>query len=129
VGVILRCRMPVLLLAATVALGTPALAATLDIPGPYGNETGCQVLAGGAYTSDDKLILRPDSIEAHESICEFVEVLPTKDGAAVITGFCQGEGSMWTRLYVVSPPDPENGEMRQIFFDNGELWAEVRPCG
>ena len=119
------------LLGALVAtcIAAPVFAATLDIPGPYGNETGCKVLAGGEYTSDDKLILRPDSVEAHESGCEFVEVLPSKDGGAVITGYCQGEGSLWTRQYVVSPPDPENGNKRQIFFDDGELWAEVGPCG
>ena len=122
-------RLRAALVAAFVgAMPVVASAATLDIPGPYGNETGCKVLAGGAYASDDKLILRPDSIEAHESICEFVEVLPTKDGAAVVTGYCQGEGALWARQYVVSAADPENSNRRQIFVGDGEFWAEVGPC-
>jgi len=106
----------------------PALAATLDLPGVYGNATGCRVLAGGAYTSDDKLILRPDSVEAHESVCEFVEVLPAKRGASVVKSLCEGEGSMWTRDLIISGPDEENNT-RLIFNDDGSLWAEVAPCG
>lgn len=105
-----------------------AIAATLDLGGTYGNATGCKVLAGGEYLSDDKLILRPDSIEAHESVCEFVEVLPARRGASVVKSLCEGEGTMWTRDFIISGPDEENNT-RLIFHDDGSLWSEVAPCG
>jgi len=107
--------------------GSPVAAQSLQISTVHGNETGCRVLAGGAYESDDKFLLHPDRYEAHESSCEFVEVLVSRAGAQVVKALCQGEGSYWVQSIIVSEPDPE-GDSLLVFFDNGELWHEVKPC-
>lgn len=83
--------------------------------------------AGGPYDSDDKFLLRADGYEAHESGCEFVEVLPSRAGAKVVKALCEGEGTFWLQSIIISPPDPENDSLL-VFFDNGELWQEVSPC-
>ena len=104
-----------------------ALAEPLAIEGVYGNETGCRVEAGGPYNGDDKFILRPTELEAHESLCEIVGVMPSRSGASVVTTLCSVEGMYEIRMYTVSEPDPENDSLL-VFFSNGELWHEVRPC-
>ena len=114
-------------LPALLIISTTAAAAQLDIDGIHGNETGCRVEAGGTYTSDDRFVLRADSYQAHESVCEFVEVLSSRSGAQVVKALCQGEGSYWLQSIIVSEADPE-GDSLLVFFDNGELWHEVRPC-
>jgi hypothetical protein len=108
-------------------LATSALAQSLDLATPYGNETGCRVAAGGAYTGDDRFLMRPDGYEAHESACEFVAVQVARDGAQLATALCQGEGAYWTKTLIISPPDPENNTLL-VFFEDGELWHEVKPC-
>jgi hypothetical protein len=118
-------------LAATLILLLPAVAtgAVLDLAGVHGNEAGC-AYANGAYpASEEKLILRADSIEGYESYCEFVKVLMSKQGAAVITLLCGGEGETWINRIIVSAADPQNGNRRQVFQATGDLWAEVAPCG
>lgn len=115
------------LLPALLAFSTAAGAQQLDLDGVYGNETGCRVLAGGQYELDDRFLLRPEGYEAHESGCDFVAVHPARDGAALATALCQGEGSYWAQTLIVSPPDPENRSLL-VFFGDGELWHEVRPC-
>ena len=117
---------PGLMIACCLA-ATAAGAQSLDLPSLYGNETGCRVAAGGAYAGDDKFTLGSDGYEAHESDCEFVEVLSSRSGARVVKALCQGEGSFWLQSIIVSPPDPESDSLL-VFFDGGELWHEVRPC-
>ena len=112
--------------AATITAGTAA-AQSLQLNGIYGNETGCRVHAGAAYTSDDRFLLWPDRYEAHESGCEFVAVHAASDGAQLATALCEGEGSYWTQTLIVSPPDPENDSLL-VFFGDGNLWHEVKPC-
>lgn len=113
---------------AAAALGPSSLAAqTLDIAGVYGNETGCRVEAGGTYTGDDRFVLRAGGYQAHESACEFVQVLPATSGASVVTALCQSEGMYDIRMLTISEPDPENDSLL-VFFADGELWHEVEPC-
>ena len=91
------------LAASALLLTQPAGAQqSLDIEGVYGSESGCRVEAGGPYRSDDKYILRPDELEAHESICEIVGVMPSRSSAWVVTTLCQGEGiENEIRMYVI----------------------------
>ena len=76
---------------------------------------------------DDFVILRSDGIEAHESFCEFVQVLPARSGARVTTSLCQSEGAYEIRMHTISEPDPESGT-RVLFFSDGAFWTEVGPC-
>lgn len=115
------------LAAAALFFALPASAQSLDIEGVYGNETGCRVEADGPYGGDDKFILRPSELEAHESLCEIVGVMPARTGASVVTTLCQAEGMYEIRMYTISQPDPENDSLL-VFFSTGELWHEVRPC-
>lgn len=118
----------ILLVAAALSWTLPhASAQGLDLPGTFGNETGCRVLAGGAYESDDRFLLKADGYEAHESACEFVSVDASAAGAQLATALCQGEGSYWSQTLIVSPPDAEN-ESLLVFFGDGEFWHEVSPC-
>lgn len=121
---VLRWALSLAALAAAPAVG---FAAGLDIASTYGNATGCRVLAGGDYTGDDRFLLHPDRYEAHESVCEYLDVVSSREGAQVVRALCQGEGSYWIQSLIVSPPDPEN-ETLLVFFDSGELWHEVSPC-
>ncbi|MBX3576769.1 MAG: hypothetical protein KF723_06140 [Rhizobiaceae bacterium] len=105
-----------------------AHAATLDLAGVNGNAAGCAAEAGAYPHSEDKLILRADAVEGYESYCEFVQVLMSKAGAAVVTLLCGGEGETWINHIVVSPADPEDHNKRQVFQASGDLWGEVQPC-
>jgi len=109
------------------ALPLEASAQALTIPGPYGNADGCAFEAGQAVSGDGLFVLRPDGLEAYAGACEFVQVLPSRSGAAVTTALCQSEGMYDIRMFTISQADPEN-ETLQVFFDNGELWHEVSPC-
>ena len=111
----------------TAAMAGAASAQTLDIDVVHGNETGCAVEGGADYVTDDKIILRPSGIEAHESFCEFVQVLPARSGARVTTSLCQSEGAYEIRMHTISEPDPESGT-RVLFFSDGAFWTEVGPC-
>jgi hypothetical protein len=113
-----------------VLAGTPAVTAqaTLGLAGPHGNEAGCAFLKDRTNSSDERLVLTADAIEAYESYCEFVEVLTSKQGTAVITTLCGGEGETWISHMIVSPADPANGNRRKVFQSSGDLWGEVAPC-
>jgi hypothetical protein len=124
------------ILVGTVLCAVPGVASTaaaqsntLDLGGKlYGNASGCTVVEGGNYSSDDKLILRPEAIEFHETWCEFVQVFPTREGAHLALTACQSEGQYEIRSFMISPPDPENPSL-VLFRENGEPVGEVLPCG
>lgn len=111
-----------------IGCSASANAATIDVSVPHGNEAGCAAVNGAYPHSDEKLILRADSIEGYESYCEFVQVLKSKSGTAVTSVVCGGEGETWLEHVIVSPADPENGDRRQVFHGSGNLWGEVAPC-
>ena len=109
----------------------PGLAAsaaqTLDIAGPYGNFHGCVHLGGSVPAAEGMFVLNTDGLQVYDGACEFVQVLPAASGASVVTALCQGEGMYNIRMLTVSEPDPEN-ESLLVFFADGELWHEVKPC-
>jgi len=113
--------------AGPLLLAGQAAAQKLDIAGPYGNESGCAYEAGQVGEGDERFVLRPDGLEAYAGICEFVQVLPARSGASVVTGLCESEGQLAVRMFAISRPDPENDSLL-VFFADGGLWHEVRPC-
>ena len=76
-----------------------------------------------------KRLLRPDGIEGYATACDFVQVLPAKDGSKVVTGLChfEGEESLGAQSFVVakSPTDPQ---AMIVYESDGETWGEVKPC-
>lgn len=117
------------LMVAALMAALPAVAGAqaLSIPGPYGYADGCAHAAGLTVSGDSLFVLRPDGLEAYAAVCEFVQVLPARSGAAVVTALCQGEGLSDIRMFTISQSDRENGTLL-VHFDNGELWHEVATC-
>jgi hypothetical protein len=109
-----------------VAVPTVNASPTLAIAGPYGNEDGCAHEAGQIVSGDGLFVLRADGLEAYAGACEFVQLSPSRSGAAVATALCQSEGLYDIRMFTIVPQS--ESETLQVYFDNGELWHEVAPC-
>ncbi|MCG6115493.1 MAG: hypothetical protein MEQ84_09880 [Mesorhizobium sp.] len=124
----MRSFLASLMVAASVAV-LPAMAGAqaLSIPGPYGNADGCAYAAGQTVSGDGRFVLHPGGLEAYAALCEFVQVLPARSGAAVVTALCESEGLSDIRMFTISPSDRENGTLL-VHFANGELWQEVAAC-
>ncbi len=107
----------------------PALAQTLDIAVPYGNEAGCRVVKGEAPKSDEALVVRPDRFEAAASICVFVQVLAAPDGTKVLTALCDIEGEEGRSInhFSVGPSRADPSALT-IHDEYGAQWDEVKPC-
>ncbi len=77
---------------------SPMGSRALVLDGPYGNDSGCAVVAQSraAMTGmqDDMVIVNGRSIKALESGCQ-LPALPTGDGAPMLAN-CSGEGEEWT---------------------------------
>ena len=111
------------------APGAALAQATLDLTGPYGNAAGCKVVKGEAEPGEDALIVRPDRFESASSVCEFVQVLPAKDGVRVVMALCQleDEEGRGVNLFSISPDKADPGAL-VIRDEYGASWDEVRPC-
>ncbi|MEX0404858.1 hypothetical protein ABGN05_04180 [Aquibium sp. LZ166] len=111
------------------SVSSPVLAQTLDLGGPYGNETGCRAAGGEEEPGEDALVLRPDRIETRELICSFVQVLTAGDGTKVVTALCdiEGEEGRSVNLFSIaaSGTDPASLVIRDEY---GAAWDEVKPC-
>ena len=128
-GAALLLGRPAMLAAICLLAPSLALAQTLELSGPYGNEAGCKVVKGEVKDSEEALVLKPDRFESAALGCEFVQVLTTKDGTKVITAVCdiEGEEGRSVSLFTVAPgkADPTALQIRDEY---GAPWDEVKPC-
>ena len=111
------------------SLAAPALAQTLDITGPYGNPDGCKFVKEGSVEGDQLLVLKPDGLQSYGTACQFVQVLPAKDGAKVVTGLCEfeGEDSVGVQMFAIRK-SAKAADTFAIYDAEGSLWGEVKPC-
>lgn len=116
--------------AAFLLVPSLAVAQTLDITQPYGNEAGCRVARGEAKAGEEALVVRPDRFESAALTCEFVQVLKAADGTAVVTALCdiEGEDGRSVSFFSVAPSKADPAAL-QIRDEYGAPWDEVKPCG
>lgn len=84
-------------------LSGPTLADQLPMEGKYGNADGCAFVADENVNSDSRIIVTGQSVEFHESSCDFLQVLSGSYGRSVVTALCSGEGEDWVSTYLVLP--------------------------
>lgn len=114
-----------MLMAATMA----ASAATLDIPGPYGNAAGCRYAATSDYGDDTLLLLTPQEVTTFATGCAFTAIHPQGDGAFVIDVLCSHEGETY-QTSATMRVEKERGavDLYAIFDEDGALWGKVGRC-
>tara|TARA_B110000503_G_C7124862_1_gene404126 strand:+ start:643 stop:990 length:348 start_codon:yes stop_codon:yes gene_type:complete len=69
----------------------------------WGNEGGCNRVAGRDEGTDMVTILWPDRIEHLESGCRFIMINGDINVRATIETECDGEGETWTQTYGMTP--------------------------
>lgn len=75
-----------------VNAATPAAAALLELPGPYGNEAGCRFAANGDYGDDSLLLLTQEDVSSFATACMFMAIRRQGDGVFVADVMCSHEG-------------------------------------
>ncbi len=114
---------------ALVALAAPSAASAAEPiaqGGVAGTTAGCDAVASGQYpASDDWVVVTRKYMRQHESICEFVQTLPSKDGALFVNAICSGEGDTWPATFVISAGEDE-GSVR-VSDSNNNPW-DVHVC-
>ncbi len=106
------------------------LAEPLALEGVWGNEAGCAFDSGSTDGSDDsRMVLKATGVETYATLCEWVQVATSSDGAQVATGLCghEGEGYRTVDVYIIERDMADSGLVR-ISAHNGEPWGEVRKC-
>ena len=91
----------------------------------WGDEAGCQRVAGEEALTDNLFILWPDRIERHESTCQITAIDGDINLRAVITAECSGEGDTWDTAYGITP----SGDTFVIWpVESPEFTNELRLC-
>jgi hypothetical protein len=123
-----HCTVLAAMLAALCTL-VPADAATLDLDGVWGNEAGCKYVKEGQSEDDSYVVLKADGVQSYGTGCDWVQVLPNKDGAQLAIGICgyEGEGGLGSETFVIAP-DMGDPTLTKIYTGSGDTWAEVRKC-
>jgi hypothetical protein len=89
------------LLSALALTTLTALPATAESTA-YGNEGGCNRMAGKPEGTDAVAIFRPgERIEFWESSCPILGSTMVGAGATVVTVECSGEGETWEAYYML----------------------------
>ena len=81
-------------------------AETLDMPALW-QRRRLQICQERQMDSDDTLLLKADGFESYGTACEFVQVLPAKDGSKVVVGLCAFEGEDGSAPRLRDPEEPE----------------------
>ncbi len=105
-----------------------ASAATLGIEGTYGSPAGCKYAADGVYGDEDVSILDNEHYENFVTWCEFVQVLPARDGSRIVTLLCGHEGDAAQTIEQVRIVKATEGDAYDLFSANGDPWASVAKC-
>ena len=110
-------------------VAAPALAGMLDIDGTYGNAAGCLFEKTKNYGDESVLVLTPDSYETFATSCEFLQVLPAKSGARVVTMLCGHEGdAAQTIEFMRVFKDPGGADAYDLYAETGEPRGRVERC-
>jgi hypothetical protein len=105
-----------------------AAAASLDIEGTYGSPAGCKYAADGVYGDEEVSILDAEHYENFVTWCEFVQVIPVRDGSSVVTMLCGHEGEEYQTIDMVRIARSAEGDGYTIFHANGDAWDSVALC-
>jgi hypothetical protein len=104
-------------------------AAELDIAGNYGNEAGCRFAATKDMSSEDLLLLTPETVSTYATLCEFVQAVPARSGALIVTALCGHEGEIEESIDMLRIQKADEGEdAYRIFGQDGTLWGQVSRC-
>lgn len=68
-----------------------ATGATLELPGAYGTPEGCRYLDDRSQWEEAVTALTPTEYKDFVTACEFVQVLPSRDGSHIVTALCEQE--------------------------------------
>ena len=117
-------------LAAVALFATAAVAAgaTLDLPGDYGTPEGCRYLKDRTQWEEAVTALTRTEYKDFVAACEFLQVLPARDGSRIVTSLCQQELDVMTIdiWRVVKSPDRD---AYSIYNQAGDrLVAELNRC-
>ncbi len=109
--------------------GTGALAAELDIAGPYGNEKGCAYAKTGDFSGDDLLLLKREEVMTFVTLCSFVQIFPAEADSQVAIVTCGHEGEAETTLEMLRVQKSQDGMDAYLIFDEtGTMWGKVGRC-
>lgn len=121
----MRSAAVVVLLLGTVAASS---AATLGIDGTYGSPAGCKYAADGVYGDEEVSILDNEHYENFVTWCEFVQVLPARDGSKIVTLLCGHEGEGAQTIEWIRAVKAAEGDAYDLFSASGDPWDSVARC-
>ena len=103
--------------------------ASLDIDGTYGTPAGCKYAADNIYGDESVSVLDAEHYENFVTYCEFVQVLPARDGSKIVTLLCGHEGDAAQTIDFIRIVKKPEGDAYDLFHSSGELWDSVARCG
>lgn len=114
---------------AMVSAAMPAMAAELDIAGPYGNEKGCAYAKTGDFVGDDLLLLTRKDVSTFVTSCSFVQIFPAEaeSQVAIVTCGHEGEGETTVEMMRVQK-SPDGVDAYLVFDQNGSMWGKAGRC-
>lgn len=93
----------------------------------YGDEVGCQMLAGERPVSDNMYLYDGATIQRVESSCPVTGSLQVGSGGILLTVECSGEGETWEDYYLLSTTsDPDHYIIHPSDFP--EFATDIRVC-
>lgn len=93
----------------------------------YGDEIGCQMLAGERPVSDNMYLYDGATIQRMESSCPVTGSLQVGSGGILLTVECSGEGETWEDYYLLSTTaDPDHYIIHPSDFP--EFATDIRVC-
>ncbi|MEJ0011935.1 MAG: hypothetical protein WDM94_04745 [Bauldia sp.] len=119
-------RLTLLALLAVAGADVAVAAEALQPGSVYGTDEGCAAVAAGEYpATDDWTVVTRKSLHQHESVCEFVQTLPGRDGSLFVNAICSGEGDTWPATFAILAGE-DDGALR-IADSNNNPW-DVHAC-
>jgi len=105
-----------------------AAANVVDLPGNYGNETGCSYLLDGGFDDDTHVALTPEKYESYATGCEFVQSARSKDGDHVVTMLCSHEGETFKSIDFMRIVKADGRDAYEMYNRAGDPIATVDRC-
>ncbi|MGE0503085.1 MAG: hypothetical protein AB7I79_19665 [Rhizobiaceae bacterium] len=117
-----------LMVMAILACAGGSAAASLDIEGTYGSPAGCKYAADSVYGDETVTVLDAEHYENFVTYCEFVQILPARDGSHIVTMLCGHEGDEAQTIEQVRIAKAAEGDAYNLFHASGEPWDSVTRC-
>ena len=111
-----------------VNAATPAAAALLELPGPYGNEAGCRFAANGDYGDDSLLLLTQKEVSSFATACMFTAIRQQGDGGFVADVVCSHEGEDYKTDATMRLEKLPDADAFTISDDGLGVWGTVERC-